>query len=248
MAARLFLCVAALLPVSMAHAVLVNVDPAKNGGDFISGTGIPGDNATSDTSMGTGESVYLKARSRDTGQALSISGSTYTVLAGLASDNANPWWSFDYQFTPGTAVAGPEDYTLTLEVDFNPAVGSETYKTLSLPVGDGGDMIPLNAWDDTDGYFTNPGGGAWTDNTTPYVVANSWHLSMGFWSIIAPLPVYDPNAVGEYKINLSVSTVSGPIASTSIIANVVAVPEAGQIALMGVASLCCGLAAYWKRK
>jgi hypothetical protein len=231
-----------LLSAAPSHAVVVT--PAKADGDFISGTDIPGDNFTSATA-GTGEAVFLKARSRDSGQPLAQVGNRYFVLTGSASDNVNPWWSFDYQFSPD--VPPLTTYNLRLDVDFDPAVGVASFKTISLPVIDG-DAVATNSWDDGDGFFTNPGSGAWTDDTTPYVVANSWHLSFGFWSAVGPSGLtYDRNLPGEYEIRLTALDGATELASATIFAEAV-VPEASQLCMLGLTLAGCGLAAYLRRR
>ena len=233
--------------VCLLSAVPLHADvvaPAKANGDFISGTGIPGDNFTSDTA-GTGEAVFLKARSRDSGQPLAQVGNRYFVLTGSASDNVNPWWAFDYQFSPTSTPLA--NYNLRLDVDFDPAVGVADFKTISLPIFDG-DADPTNSWDDGDGHFTNPGSGAWTDNTTPYVISNSWHLAFTFWPLVGPSTLtYDRSLPGEYEIRLTALDGVTELASTTIFAEAV-VPEASQLCMLGLTLAGCGLAAYLRRR
>jgi hypothetical protein len=240
---RLF-CGFALAFVTLAgqlHADVVM--PTKANGDFISGAGIPSDNFTSNVA-GTGEAVYLKARSRDAGQALAIVGNRYFVNTGSASDG-NPWWVFDYQFSPGATPLS--NYTLTLDVDFDPTVGVADFKTLSFPIFDM-DTSALNSWDDGDGFFANPGSGAWTDDTTPYVVANSAHLGFSFWSAVGPSSMtYDRNVPGEYEIRLTAVDGATEIASTTVF-DVAADPEAVQICMLSLALIGCGLVAYIRRR
>jgi hypothetical protein len=224
------------------------VMPTKANGDFISGAGIPSDNFTGSVGA-TNEAVYLKARSRDTGEALSIVGNKYYVSAGLASDNVNPSWTFDYQFSPGAPPAA-SNYTLRLDVDFDPTVGVADFKTLSFPIFDG-DTSPFNSWDDTDGYFTNPGSGAWNENSTPYVIANTAHLGFSFWNAVGPSTMtYNPNTPGEYEIRLTALDATGAttIATTTVFAEVSAVPEASQILMLSLALVGCGLAAYIRHR
>jgi len=227
-----------LLTADHASAALQSVAPTKANGDFIPGAGIPANDFTV-TTAGTGESVALKARGRDSGQPLSISGNTYNVLPGLAGNNVSPWWSFDYQFSPGTTGAGPDNYLLTLQVDFDPTVGAATFKTLTF----------LASANDT----PNPGPGAWSDDNVPFVTSDSLHLGFAFWNAV-PLaaPPFDPNATGEYEIRFSVSAVNAsptapPLAATNILVNVGPVPEPGSIVLMlGLAA--CGLPTALRRR
>ena len=225
----------ALLLVAPATAALVS--PTKSNGTFISGSGIPADNFTSVTAN-TGDTVALKGRLRDTGQALSQSGNTYYVPTGLAADNVNPAWSFDYQFTPEDGADDPNffsltDYWLTLEVDFDPTPGSASFKTVAGPVSG----LAAN-------FYSNPGSGVWSNDVTPWVVSDSANLGFASWAFAPPIgPTgYDPNVIGEYEIRLTVSQLAyagfipvrgADIASTNIL--VQTVPEPATAAMAGVA-------------
>ncbi|MEM7315344.1 MAG: PEP-CTERM sorting domain-containing protein [Planctomycetota bacterium] len=220
-------------------ASAANVTPTKSNTDFIAGSGIPSDNFVIDTAS-SGESVALKGRSRDTGQAISFVGDTYTVMNGNSVlSPSNPWWSFDWQFSPGTAGMVAEDYIMTLQVDFDPAIGTTDYATISLPVADA-DMDPTNSWDDTDGFFTNPGGGDWSDDGVPFVYSQSWNQGFGFWTAPPFDKTYDSNDTGEYQLNVSIAKSSDPmvpIATSSILVEVVPEPCTGLMLLCG----CLGL-------
>ena len=230
---RMFLSIAVLLMAPVAEAA--NVSPTKANGNFIAGTGIPSDNF--EVSPATTGMVALKARGRDTGQPVSIVGNNYYVLPGLAASNStSPWWVLDFQATPGD--------TLTLQVDFNPAVGVANFTTVSLPILDA-DTNSSNSWDDGDGFFTNPGGGAWSENNTPYVVSQSWHLMMGFWPLIGA-PSFNPFAPGEYEVVLSLQGPSTSFASTDILVTVVPEPSSVVLATMGTA--LCGLVVLRRRR
>lgn len=221
-----------------------NVTPTKSGGDFIAGSGIPADNFTISTAL-TGESVALKGRLRDTGQPLSQSGNVYYVPAGLSVlSPPNPAWAFDYQFSPGTAGQTAESYLLTLQIDFDPGIGTTDYATIPLPVADA-DADPTNSWDDGDGFFLNPGSGAWSDDVTPFVVSNSGHLGFNFWTLPPFNKSYDPNVTGEYQINLTVADALGTLASSTIFVNVV--PEPATLGLVLMSGLF-GAAVYLRRR
>ena len=226
---------ATLLLAAPASAAIVS--PTKANGDFIAGTGIPADNFT--VAAVGGDAVALKGRQRDTGQALAQSGNTYYVATGLAADNVNPAWSIDFQFTPEDGAALPNfftltDYWLTLEVDFDPAYGSASFKTVSLPVSGAGTN-----------FFLNPGAGAWSNDSTPWVVSDSTNLGFASWALASPAGStgYDPNVTGEYEVRLTVSELAyagiipvrgNDIVSTDILVR--AVPEPASLALMGMAT------------
>jgi hypothetical protein len=225
---------AALLLAAPAAAAIVPTTKAN--GDFIAGTGIPADNFT--IAANGGDSVALKGRLRDTGQALSQSGNVYYVPTGLAADNVNPAWSVDFQFTPQDGAAPPNifsltDYWLTLEVDFDPSYGSTAFKTVSLPVSSAGSN-----------FFGNPGSGAWSNDVTPWVVSDSINLSFASWALVPPVgPTgYDPNVPGEYEVRLTVSELDyagfvpvrgADIVSTDILVR--AIPEPASAALLSSA-------------
>jgi len=115
---------AVVLAAGPAWAVLGTVNPTKSNGNFIAGSGIPANNFEINTA-GTGESVALKARLRNGGQALKIVGTTYFVPTGLAA-GGDPAWMFDWQFTPpDNVLVENTDYTMTLEVDFDPGPGTD---------------------------------------------------------------------------------------------------------------------------
>ena len=226
-------CAAALALAPFADAAVIT--PTKENGDFIAGSGIPGDGFTIGTpaDVDRTESVGLKARSRDTGQPLFQSGDVYYVKPGLAANGVDPWWSFDFQFSPGENGLPAEDYILLLSIDFNP--NPIVPDIVTVP-------IPTTATDPSgDGYIENPGAGAWSSDTVPYVVANSSHLGFDFWQqdpIFAP--PFNPNAVGVYEISLGVSTglFDPPIATVTIFVNVLPVPEPGSMAMILGAAVC----------
>lgn len=211
----------------MAHAVIGNVAVTKANGDFISGTGVPSNNFQIAGSGGT--QAALKARGRDSGQALSIVGNHFTVNGGAAASNpAASWWSFDFQFSPSAADAiNSPNYTIQLQFDTNPAVGTDTFVTISQPIFDA-DTNATNSWDDTDGYFVNPGSGAWNTNTPAYVVSQSWRPDFSFLA-----GSFLPN--GEYDIRLTVKDIfQDTVVATTIVVDVVPAPATGALAGLGL--------------
>jgi hypothetical protein len=212
---------------SASAAIVYNtpVPVTKANGDFINGSGIPANGFAVDTDPATGISVALKARSRDTGQPLSIVNDVYTVSTGLAADNLNPWWSVDLQWTAGDAVTLAQNYRIVLNVDFDPAANVEQFVSLAA-------TIP------TPPYFSsisNPGSGVWSNDNTDFVVSESTHLGFSFWNAFPHTP-FNPNAQGEYVVQLLAQTSAGVTIATSEI-TVVAVPEP---AAFGVLALGAG--------
>ncbi len=228
----------ALLAASPASAALQSVTPTKSNGDFLPGTGIPEDNFT--VASGGGVTIALKARGRDSGQPLSINGNTYNVSPGLAANNVNPWWNFDFQFTPDDNAPAANQITLTLQVDFDPALGTEDFRTYS-------GLVSSLQWQGS--LMTNPKNNTWSENDTDYVIANSWRYDFAFWSNLAPgTPTgYNPFSTGEYKIILTATADNAVLASSEILVNVGPVPEPGSIVLiLGLAA--CGIPATLRRR
>lgn len=252
MGRKLLGCLALLLLTNTASAAAIaNVSPAKANGDFIDGSGIPGDSFWVD-GVDIGPNTAIKARSRDTGDPLAIVGNRFYVRPGLASDNVSPWWSFDFQFSPGIIAAASTAYGLRLEVDFNPAFGVENYVTIDAPVNSPGG--PVDSWAETGDLKLNPGSGAWTNDMIPFVVANSLHLGFAFWQ--APpfnAPAFNPNVAGEYALRLTGYFLNGPgpgddavLASSTILVEVTPEP-ASMLAWAGL-GLCVAGGRRWKKR
>ncbi|MGB7160588.1 MAG: PEP-CTERM sorting domain-containing protein [Tepidisphaeraceae bacterium] len=215
--------VSTLLTTTASGAIVYDtpVPVTKSNGDFIGGSGIPANGFAVDADVPTGISVALKARGRDSGQALSIVNDVYTVSTGLAADNVSPWWSFDLQWTAGDSVTLAQNYRIVLNVDFNPAANAEQFVSLS-------STIPNPPFITT----SNPGAGAWSNNLTDVAISDSSHLGFAFWSAFPHTP-FDPNAAGEYVIQLLAQDSVGTTIATSEI-TVVAVPEPAAIGILGL--------------
>ncbi|QDU90312.1 hypothetical protein Pla175_37150 [Pirellulimonas nuda] len=222
-----------------------------SGPEFIAGDGIPINGFVQDSVPGMGNtvSVAVKARDRDTGQPNAIVGNRYYVDAGL-STVVTPGVSnlaFDYQFDPG--ASGLTNYLLELSLDFDPAAGIADFVNFLLPVfdADGTPDALVDSWQETDGFFLNPGPGAWSDDSVGYVVSNSTRMDFGFFSLPPFSKMYDPNAVGEYEIRLRVYDITGAtqLASANAFA-VVGVPEPSSLALTGLLGMAC--VATWRRR
>jgi hypothetical protein len=233
--------IAAALAVSAvaADADAAVVSPTKANGDFISGSGVPANNFT--VATGGGVEVALKARGYSAlgGQPLAYDGiNNYDDNPGYAAGrdpgttpgNTRAWWSFDYQFTPA-AGSLPTDYVIRLEQDVNPTVAAATYfVSQGLPTGTPGGGA-LGQFD-SDGFKVNPGPGSWSNDSIPFVHSQSWNYEFNFYPAS-----YNPNTPGEYQINLTayLATDTGftsPLASSSILVNVV--PEPTGVALLGL--------------
>ncbi len=215
-------CAATLAACAGQAFAQVNVDPTKANGDFIAGSGIPSNNFQGDVAD---VGAYIKARARAGGDPLALNGNTATVLSGLAPGHPTAsWWSFDFQFTPElTDVVNGQNYLLTLSVDIDPTAGTN-FKVVSNPFFDA-DADPLNSWDENDGYFVNPGGGAWSTDDIDYVFSQSWRADFGFLNgSILP--------VGDYEIKFTAVPVGGPKAGQTV-----AVSQHVRVVDAGVASL-----------
>lgn len=163
-----------------------DVEPTKAGGDLIAGSGIDATNYVTDSNGLV--ATYLKVRGRTaTGFATQPPlrvGDTYIVLSGEEYPGANhAWWQFDWQFTPkagdtGSTTGGTPNYGLGMFVDTDPNGGTN--------FGSAALLIPMfdadtdafnsnpNSWDDSDGFFLNPGPGVWSDDSIGYVYSQSW--------------------------------------------------------------------------
>ncbi len=216
----------------LASADFGDVEPTKLAGDMIAGSGIPADSFTSNTSGGVG--VYLKARARDTGDALLIGGNTYIVKDGVSSNPARSWWQVDFQFTPReNDVVNGVNYVLKFEMDTDPTTGT-SFITIDEPIWDGASgTLPEDGggWENSDGYELNPGPGSWSNDDIDYVYSQSWSPSFGFWFGTASQPA------GDYVVRFTATHPNGhQLAQTEI--RLIAIP-AGSPALVLTAEDSC---------
>ncbi|MEC9374527.1 MAG: hypothetical protein VYC34_11820, partial [Planctomycetota bacterium] len=199
-----------------AAAQFVTVDPTKANGFFIAGTGIPADGFVSDSNGDV--SVYLKSRGRPgtgfSGVPVIASGNTYVVLSGFDGSGIRTWWNWDFHFTPSESdTVNGHNYVLTLEFDTDPTEAT-SFIVISLPIFDA-DSDQANSWDDNDGYFENPGPGAWSNDNIDYVFSQSWRYE--FIGLTAA-----ELGPGDYDIRWSASDESGNVlASVSVTTRVI---------------------------
>jgi hypothetical protein len=197
---------------------ITEVSPSKANGTFIPGTGIPGQFMV--TTAGTGENVAIAAHNRQSVTPVPNDGiNTFYVQAGNDPTNSGrSAWNLDFQFAPlpGKVLA---DYTYEVQADTDPGFGSTNFVTF--------DPVSLG-----DSVVNNPGGGAWSDNTTPFVVANSENYKFGF---LAGSGFTNPDP-GQYQINVTMRNAS----DNSLVATetaFVVVPEPASLSLLGLAGL-----------
>ena len=161
--------------------------------------------------------IGLKAKEAFVGD-LPESNGVYTAQAGSPNSNGLASWNIDFGFALPQALL-PNNYDMKLSLDFDPTVGAASFVTLdidqslllaTLNVNQGGDS-------------QNPGFNFWS-TSIPTVLDASGYLP------------FDPDALGEYEVKLTLTSVTGaPLAESSIIVRVVPAPASAL--LMGLGGL-----------
>jgi PEP-CTERM motif len=214
---RLLLAVFSLaLCAQAANAIpiITTVDPTKANGTFIPGNGIPSQFLVNSAN---GAQVAIAAHDRQSVTAVPTNGvNTFYVPAGNDPTNSGRTaWNLDFQFTPAAGKV-QSDYTYQVQADIDPGFGSTNFMTFD-PIGLG------------DSVFTNPGGGAWSNNTTPFVIANSENYKFGF---LAGSGFTNPDP-GQYEIRATLfNAADNSVADT--VTGFVVVPEPASLGLLGV--------------
>lgn len=213
-------------------ATVTNTTPnvVKTNGELIYGDGIPTNGFAVDNRNGASglQQVAVKVRNRSTGQANSISGTTYFVNPGFAPGSTNRFeFQIDFQASPGASAGAStfDDLTLRLSFDDNPTA-AVSYKSL--------DFSPNSTDSSGDGRFTNPNNGTWTAND-PFIFGNS------FQPQFIPGVVFT-GAPGEYNVKFEVLQSNGNVVLGQEVTGVIAaVPSptaaAGGVLLFGTSML-----------
>lgn len=222
---------------TQAQAALISgatVSPTKANGDFIPGSGIPANDFTVDTGAlsaiagPTVVEVALKAHGRQGLFPVTSAGNVYTVEKGSFS-LAQPTlakWNFAFQISPGENGAIADGIKVFLDVDFNPAIGVTDYATFGGTIPD--PNFALLGWNKP-----NPGAGAWSSDGVDLVVAGSENLGFTYWGLFGKS--FNPNADGEYQINLRAQDALGnPLATSTIF---VVTPEPTSLSALALGGL-----------
>ena len=238
-----------LAVASPASALLFDQDVTP---DVIFGSGNDNGAFTVDRNEGIEVGLRAKLRFDAAGNPQNIFNSngdgTYTFSAGQAvggfpfaqPPTTTPVWNFewsintDFDGSTGESLAALE---YSISIDFDPGAGTNflSFDPINVPFADHaiGDNSTLNgagavAADDTE-YGTLI--------STNNVAQNSWNME--FFND-APFDIFDPEAVGVYKIVLTASLEETQVASTAIdilVEEAIAIPEpaSGLLLLVGLA-------------
>jgi hypothetical protein len=208
--------VASLLFITHAATatLITQVDPSKANGTFIPGSGIPGQFAVNSAN---GAQVAIAAHDRNSVTAVPNNGvDTFIVPAGNDPFNAaRTAWNLDFQFTPAAGKV-QSDYTYQLQADIDPGLATTNFVT-------------LNPIDFGDSVVTNPGGGAWSNNTTPFVIANSENYK---FATFAGSGFTNPE-LGRYEIRATLFNASDNSVADTATAFVQVVPEPASLGVLG---------------
>jgi hypothetical protein len=226
---RLFLCMVTLLATAqLTMAGYVPVTTAA--GDFILGG--PRDDFQVSTAS-TGESIALGALLRDGSYAPGRDGNRYIVPVGPAPGSTLSSWVFRWQYTPGASTSQSQPLVMLL-IDTNPGVGVQTYTSM-LFNPQGGPGI-LDGWDDTPWFRPNPGPGAWSNDSTPYVVAATFGREDPLVTLFGAPPL-NVNGVAEFQLRGIVTRGGQVVASETIFVEVRPVPVPPAFVLMIIGTL-----------
>ncbi|MBL4698518.1 MAG: hypothetical protein JKX70_06775 [Phycisphaerales bacterium] len=192
----------------------------------IVGTGIPNAHFVKAVNADEGIEIGLKAHARFQPTALPVSGENYFAQRGVFTPpGESPGSTWNYTLAVDLGGRPITDFQIDIFVDFNPAAGVADFTNIDLTQS----AILL-------------GGGAVTR------FGDSQNLDFSFWQSIFMAPEFDPNAVGEYEIILSVrriSTTGGRLDGELLgeVSNTVVVVPLPSAALAGLGMLG-GLGAY----
>lgn len=162
--------------------------------------------------------IGLKAKQRFIGDLTTDGNGRYFADAGSPDNDGLGTWNIDYAFAlPQNAL--PTNYQLLLSVDFDSGFGTQSFVTLDITNALAASLVTTPAGGDSQ----NLGFGFW-GTSIPFILDASGHIT------------FDPDAMGEYDINLELRDVSGALLTrTGIVVEVIPTPASA--ALLGLGAL-----------
>ncbi|MBO6512542.1 MAG: hypothetical protein JJ974_01080 [Phycisphaerales bacterium] len=162
--------------------------------------------------------IGLKAKERFIGDLTTDGNGRYFADAGSPGNDGLGTWNIDYAFAlPQDAL--PTNYQLLLSVDFDSGFGSQSFVTLDITNALAANLITTPAGGDSQ----NLGFGFW-GTSIPFIIDASGHIA------------FDPDALGEYDIELELRDATGNfLAKSAIVVEVI--PAPGSAALLGLGAL-----------